>query len=276
MDPIDLEREIQQFCRNMYRPLTKLFRILGVVLTLSCGPLWAVTVHSLDGREVVLPERFLVEPGGISFRQEAGSEIVFIPWEAVDLRRLALVHPELDRARAKAVRSGEHVYIQDLPPPNFYRAFLNQPIHVTFNAHFVYRSRPRDQLHISTAGFAEADAVDRIAAEKDGFITAESDGLKEIIDKTKYPLNTTVEGLLMVLGNDSSKHSRDLIRELQKHGAFFENLIIGLRNLEEVYPQDPEIERTRRAIASLSTGRTISVDDQRQLRRFAEHARKRS
>jgi hypothetical protein len=235
----------------------------------------AVTVHSKDGRSLELPERFLVEAEGISFHDLARDEIGFIEWQEVDLRRLALTRIEIDSARLQAIETGERVYIQQVPSRqiNYYRAFLNQKIHVRFNSRFTFRGQEREEVFVSSRGFPGPQEMEEVWASRDRFISGESAILREIAERTRYPLDTTVEGLFMVLGRDN-RHARDLIRELQVHGAFFENLAIGLRNLEEVYPGDPEIARTRRAIDSLSSGRTIGFDDQRQLLRFVEHARR--
>ncbi|MCX6952824.1 MAG: hypothetical protein NTV51_11755 [Verrucomicrobia bacterium] len=47
----------------------------------------------------------------------------------------------------------------------------------------------------------------------------------------------------MTIGDDRKPDAQRLIRELQTHGAFFPNLILGVRKLQKVYPRGHMIPR---------------------------------
>ncbi len=249
----------------------------AALLVFSVSPAVGKSLPLADGRSLALPERFLLDESGVAFLRDPDGEMVEVDWDDINSRKLALTQPDIDRLRNRAVEEQTRIYVEQASAPNPYREFLEQTIYVEFNTAFEAFTRTRRDLRVSTKGFGEPSGEEKEHEEEsdpsERFITGESETLKRLVETTPYPIDTTIEGFLFLIGDDTQPHSRTVIRELQSHGAFFQNLIIGLRNLAETNPRDHEIHAAIRAMEDISNGRAISVDSQRQIHRFAEHAR---
>jgi len=87
------------------------------------------------------------------------------------------------------------------------------------------------------------------------------------------PLNTTIEGLLLQLGEDHKIDTHRLIKDLRASDGVLQNIRLLFSSLQEVYPSDPEINKAIRGLDRLLAESATSVDAMRQLKGFAIHAR---
>lgn len=94
-----------------------------------------------------------------------------------------------------------------------------------------------------------------------------------MVDTTRYPLATNMEGLLLILGA-GTKESKELLEELKKEGSALANMQVGLKSLAEAYPQDRMIREKYFAVEKLRTRSYVNVTAIQQLKTFVNHARK--
>ncbi len=234
----------------------------------------AQTVRTLGGKDVRLPSQFLVQKDGIRFAPPDRAEAVTLEWSMIDVRALSRDEPMLNEARQKALLTGKSSYFTVPAPINYLQAFLSLPVDVQFNQRWEYRSSTASNYTVSFDGFARPGKPDYLSQlQGAAFVSGQSRTVSRAIDKTRYPLATTVEGLFRMIGDDRKPDAARLVRDLQDHGAFFPNLLIGLRNLQKVYPNDVRVRNVIKAVEKLASDRAISVDAQREVLAFVRAVR---
>jgi hypothetical protein len=247
-----------------------------MLLTLvSAIPSSAQTVRLLSGKDVRLPSQFVVQKDGIRFAPPDRSDVVTLEWTTIDVRALSRDEPMLNEARQKAVLTGKSAYVTVAAPINYLQAFLSLPVDVEFNQRWEFRSSTVSNYTVSLDGFARSGKASDHFSQLKGvaFVQGQSRTVASAINKTRYPLATTIEGLFRMIGDDRIPESARLVRDLQDRGAFFPNLLIGLKNLQRVYPNDARIRDVIKAVERLSSDRAISVDAQREVLSFVRAVR---
>jgi hypothetical protein len=230
----------------------------------------AQVIRSVDRRVAQLPDRFAVTYAGIKWIQPNVTEPILIVWNRIDLVALALEQPKIEEARQKALLSKDDIYFSIPPKPNYYRDFLNQPINVQFQQKWKAVTSGRVDYNVSTTGYIDYNS---------GYINANSrvtgtySEKTNYIDQTRPALNTTIEGLLLQLGEDDKIDTHRLIKDLRASGGVLQNIRLLFSSLQDVYPNDPEINKAIRGLDRLLAESATSVDAMRQLKGFAIHAR---
>ncbi len=223
-----------------------------------------------SGQRMALPKQFTVEQKGLTYVVSGQRQATVISWNEIDTATLARQEPEIEAARQRAVLTGKSTYFTVTPPPVYMRLFMGLPVRVEFNSSWVAISR--SNYAVSATGSVQNAGSGLATFTAQGFVSGVTS--TRLIDTSRYPLATTIEGLLMTMGDDRKPDSHRLIRELQTQGAFFPNLILGFRNLNEIYPRDPMIPRVLRALDKLSSDQSVSIDAQRELIVFVNYTRK--
>jgi len=246
-------------------------RLKTFALLLAFVSIAAAQTVVYKNQRLSLPPQFTVEPHAITYLPAGARQITTLRWDDIDLAILARQEPEIEGARHQAVLTGKKVYLAVTPPIHYMRLFMELPVNVQFNRSWVATSQTR--YTTSTTSFPQGTGTGQTVLATQGFVTAKT--TTRIIDTTRYPLATTMEGLLMTMGDDRKPDAQRLVRELQTYGAFFPNLILGVRKLQEVYPRDHMLPRLLKALDKLSSDQAISVDAQRELQAFVAYTRKR-
>lgn len=235
-----------------------------------CVSLNGQVIRSIDGRALQLPKQFLVTHEGLTWITSGSREPTTVVWSRIDLQRLALEEPEIEEARHEAILSSKDVYFTASPKPNFYRELLSHEINVQFKQKWKSTTTGRVDYNISTTGYVSNGAG---YPTQNSAVAGRTSEVTRYIDQTRPALSTTVEGLLLRLGEDDRLDSHRLIADLRESGAVMQNIRMLFMNLSEVYPEDYEIPKTVRALDRLISESTTSVDAMRQLRSFVVYAR---
>lgn len=244
-----------------------------IILLLTAGVLSAQSLRSTDGRIAILPPQFVVMHEGIKWIQAGASEPVLVRWERIDLAALARDEPKIETARQQAMLTKKEIYFSIPAKPNYYREFLAQQINVKFQEKWKAVTTGRSEYDISTTGYIDYNSGGFSADSKVKGRTSET---TRYIDQTRPALNTTMEGLLLQLGEDGKVDTHRLIQDLRDSGAVLQNVRGLFSGLREAYPNDHEITKSIAALDRLIAEKTTSVDAMRQLKNFAIHARSQS
>jgi hypothetical protein len=242
-------------------------------LSIIASHLSAQTIRSVDGRVAQLPQQFAVSEEGIKWMQPGAAAPILVKWDRIDLAALARDEPKIEQARQQAILSKKEVFISTPPKPNYYREFLSQSINVQFQQKWKAVSSGRVDYDISTTGYVDYNTGGFSANSK---VTGRTSETTKYIDQTRPSLNTTVEELLLKLGEDDKIDTHRLIQDLRESGSVLQNLNLLFSSLAEAYPDDYEIGKAKRALDRLIAERATSVDAMRQLKAFALHARNKS
>lgn len=230
----------------------------------------AQTLRSSDGRSLQLPTQFVVEVDGIRFVPRGAREPLLLDWGRIDLVALAQEEPQIEEARHTALLTKTNTHFTITPPIDYVQAFLELPVDVTFNPQWEVKARGT-QYHTSAGHFPQVPGLyDRCLHV--GYITNSRLNVS-VVNRTRYPIATTIEGILSIISQDGRSEVSQLIRDLRAHDAFFPNLAVGLRKIHEANPTDLQVERALRAIERLSNDVALSVDAQRHLADFLRYAR---
>jgi len=253
-----------------------------------------------------------VSTEGVTFVRSGEPAPFTLPWQSVDLKRLAQQNPDLEASRQKALLTGEKTVLgPEAPKANPYTEFLNIPVKVTFRPKETHQSRtefnsvtnatpaidPNTGFPISQAGTTLDRNGNRVipvapAPTTNGgvgngqplpqtlpgqIVTSSSSTRSDTtIDSTRPPLDTTVSGFLELISDDTKASTGSLIRELREHPDVFTALIGNLRELQSQVPADLAPGKALQAVQSIAKPGSLSVDAQRQLGQFVRHAQSRS
>ncbi|AKC81994.1 hypothetical protein IMCC26134_02960 [Verrucomicrobia bacterium IMCC26134] len=246
-------------------------RILLLILSCTFGfQLSAQVIRSVDGRTAQLPAQFAVTPDGLKWVQSKSTDPVLILWNKIDLVALARDQPKIEEARQQVLLSNTVVYFSSPPKPNYYREFLSQKINVEFQQKWTAVSTGTIEYTTNTSGYAGYNPG---YTGSDSRVTGTISLTTHYIDQTRPALNTTIEGLLLQLGEDDRIDTHRLINDLRESGGVFRNIQLLFSSLREIYPNDIEIYKASRGIDKLISERATSVDAMRQLKAFAIYAR---
>lgn len=246
------------------RPLLLLTLFVGIAVAQA-----QTNTLRVDGKPCALPTQFVVNEQGVQF-VAPGQSLRVVLWSQVDLPSLAANEPQIEAARQEALLHHKTSYFLAKASWHDFKAFMSAPISVRFQPRVETRTRTVSRYDVSFNGYPTADG--RRSLQDLGVVRGDSSTVSVAIDQTRFPLVTTIEGLFLTIGDDRNPDSSRLIRELQRQNGFFQNLLIGLRNLQDRYPRHGGIADTVKSIELLSTG-TVSIDAQRQLMKFAQYSR---
>lgn len=275
-------------------------------------PASARNVPLAKGGFLSIPDQAVVSPEGVTFVRSGEPAPFTLPWQSVDLKRLAQQNPDLETSRQKALLTGEKTLLgPEAPKANPYAEFLNLPVKVIFRPKETRQSRtdfnsvtnatplidPNTGFPIAQAGTTLDRNGNRVISVApvtitNGVVTTGQPLLPAIpgqtvtsssathsdttIDLTRPPLDTTVSGFLELISDDSKASTGSLIRELREHPDVFTALIGNLRELQSQVPADPAPSKALQAVQAISKPGSLSVDAQRQLGQFVRHAQARS
>jgi hypothetical protein len=228
------------------------------------------TLRSIDNRVAKLPSQFIVTKDGVKWIQPGLREPILITWDRIDLEALAKEEPKIEEARQKAILTKKDVFISIPPPRNYYKEFLALPVNARFKEKWKAVSSGRVDYDISTNGYIDYNTGSYSGTSK---VSGTTSSITKYIDNTRQSLNTTVEGLLLKMSDDTQLDTHKLVNDLRESGDVYQNLKIAFSNLQAAYPSDVEIGRTAAALDRLMAEKTTSVDAMRQLRKFVDYAR---
>ena len=266
---------LTQASRHVWSRLTfdvrqKYMKAIIPLLFFALSTASAQTIRSGDGRAAQLPSQFAVSEEGIKWMQPGAPTPILVKWERIDLAALAREEPKIEQARQQAILSKKEVYISTPPKLNYYREFLSQSVNVQFQQKWKSVSTGRVDYDISTTGYVDYNTGGFSANSQ---VTGRTSETTKYIDQTRPSLNTTVEGLLLKLGEDDKIDTHRLIQDLRDSGSVLQNINLLFSNLAEVYPNDYEIGKAKKALDRLIAERATSVDSMRQFKAFALYAR---
>ena len=245
------------------------FRILFWFLALN-SVVYSQTLKSIDNRVAKLPAQFIVSPEGVKWMQPGAREPTLVAWDRIDLEALAKEEPMIEEARQKAILTQKEIFLSVPPPRNYFKEFLALPVNVEFKQDWKAVAKGRATYSVSTDGYVDYNSGSYSAKSR---ITGNTVTSIKYIDKTRPSLNTTVEGLLLTLSDDSKLDNHRLVNDLKESGAVYQNIRMAFTSLQTAYPNDLEIKRTAASLDRLIAEKTTSVDAMRQLGAFVAYAK---
>ncbi len=242
----------------------------------------ARSIPLAKGGSVAVPDQVIVSPEGITFVRPGTPAPFTLPWQAIDLVKLARLDTELEASRQKALLTGEKTLLStDSAKPNPYAEFLNQPLKVTFRPKETHQTKV-ESTSVSTAipspEFPPGQALNTPfppAPQRvvNNATTTRSD---TTVNLTRQPLDTTIGGFLELISDSSQSASGNLIRELREQPHVFTNLLNELRSLQTQVSNDPVLAATVEALQKLAKIGPVSIDAQRALARYLVQIRSRA
>lgn len=282
--------------------------LLGICALWSLSlPAFSRALPLQKGGLLQVPDQVMVSVEGISFVRPGEPNPTTIPWQTLDLPKLARLDARLEDCRQKAILTGEKTLLSpEASAGNPYAVFLNQPIKVTFRAKETHQTKV-EASSVSTAIPPVSTAANPPAAIPTptapvtptapaspaphpatpplaGFpalpqqIVNNSTAKRSetTVDQTRQPLDTTLDGLLELISDVSQSSSGNLLRELREQPSIFTNILNDLRTLQTRFPHDSSLPATAEAIQKLAKNGPVSVDAQNALRRLLATLRTRS
>lgn len=246
--------------------------MLGLAsLAVSITACEAQVIRSVDGKTAVLPSQFSIGPDGIRYFVSGHKDPVFISWDRVDLKRLAQEEPKLEEARHEASLKDDRVFVTIEPPPNYFREFLWMPIHADFPVAWSRRTAERSYYQFRFAKTVEPNGTNTLQGEG----LRQSESSESVRQRSRPPLDTCVEGLLMRLGADTDDSYR-LLRDLRTTGNTLHEIALLFSYLERAYPNDLRVKKAADAWDVLCQTGPTSVDALRSMKDFVLYARSKS
>jgi hypothetical protein len=252
-------------------------------------PASARSLPLAKGGVLPIPDQAVVSPEGVTFVRPGEPAPTTVPWQSLDLAKLARMDPALELGRQKALLTGEKILLAaEAPKANPYAEFLNLPVKVTF------RTKETHQTKVETSSVTTAvppvaplvtnpevtpgtPSASALAAQPQRFVnnsaTTRSD---TTINQTRQPLDTTVAGFLELISDVTQSSSGNLLREVREQPHVFTNILTELRSLQAQFPADSVLTATAEAIQKLAKNGPVSIDAQNALRRLVATLRTRA
>ncbi len=272
-------------------------------------PASARSLPLIKGGTVQTPDQVVVSVEGISFVRPGEPAPTTVPWQSLDLPKLARLDAAIEQGRQKALLTGEKTLLTpETPSANPYAAFLNQPIKVTFRTKETHQTKletssistalppistvppsptgvpaanpsvpsapPSSSAVPATPGATTVGVYPSVPQQiVNNFATKRSE---TTVDQTRQPLDTTLGGLLELISDVSQSSSGNLLRELREQPHIFTNMLSDLRGLQTRFPADSSLPAMADAIQKLAKNGPVAVDAQNALRRHLATLRSRS
>lgn len=274
-------------------------------LSLACP---ARSLPLVKGGILTVPDQVLVSVEGITFVRPGEPVPTTVPWQNLDLPKLARLDARVEESRQKALLTGEKSLLTpDAPQINPYAVFLNQPIKVTFRAKETHQTKVETSA-VSTAIPSVAPVAPPLPPAPSGGPSASTSPTnpnattnpteipgsltspfpqsivnnfstkrsETTVDQTRQPLDTTLGGLLELISDVSQSSSGNLLRELREQPHIFTNILNELRILQTRFPGDSSLPAMAEAVQRLAKNGPVPVDAQNALRRLLMNLRSRS
>ena len=259
--------------------------LFGFWSLLGCAPsAQARALPLAKGGLLPIPDQAVVSLEGVTFVRPGEPAPTTIPWQSLDLPKLARMEPNLELSRQKALLTGEKTLLTPEPARiNPYAQFLNLPVKVTFRPKETHQTKVETSsvsAAIPTVPSGEFPGVSTGTVPPtlpqrfiNNSATTRSD---TTINQTRQPLDTTVGGFLELISDVSQSSTGNLLRELREQPHIFTNILSELRSLQNQFPNDSSLNATAEALQKLAKNGPVSIDAQNALKRLVSILRTRA